>query len=146
MRSEEIHATLKTEDYVVQPVINYIQKNKKMEMNLQQLPDAMNEMITNGQLIDAAEKYYASNIKTIEFDGTVTEGKQAAMKKLNDFVNSIQKVNKIELRRSVSGDNASFSEYILDFDMKDGSNVYLHEIIRSLWENGQVTEERYFKG
>ncbi|HTE23091.1 hypothetical protein [Flavitalea sp.] len=117
-----------------------------MEKNLQELSNAMNKMVTNGQLIDAAEKYYASNIKTIEFDGKVTEGKQAAMKKLNDFVGSIQKVKEITLLRSVSDDNASFSEYILDFEMKDGTGVYLHEIIRSLWENGQVVEERYFKG
>ena len=117
-----------------------------MEKNLRELSKAMNEMVTNGQLIKAAEKYYALNIKTIEFDGTVTEGKQAAIKKLNDFVGSIQKVREITLLRSVSDDNTSFSEYILDFDMKDQSNVYLHEIIRSLWENGQVVEERYFKG
>lgn len=117
-----------------------------MKKDLQELADAMNEMVSNGQLIDAGEKYYAPTIKTIEFDGTVTEGKQAAMKKLNNFVDSIQKVKQIELRRSVSDDNASFTEYILDFEMKDGSNVYLHEIVRSLWEDGLIVEERYFKG
>lgn len=117
-----------------------------MKKSLQELSNTMNEMVTNGQLIDAAEKYYSPNIKTIEFDGRITEGKQAAMMKLNDFVVSIQKVNEITLLRSASDDNASFSEYILDIDMKDGTNVYLHEIVRSLWENGQVVEERYFKG
>jgi len=117
-----------------------------MNKNLQELSNNMNEMVTNGQLIEAAEKYYAQNIKTIEFDGRVTEGKQAAMKKLTDFVASIQNVKGIILLRSASDDNASFSEYILNLDMQDGSNVYLHEIVRSLWENGQVVEERYFKG
>ncbi|MDB5152408.1 MAG: hypothetical protein JWR54_1159 [Mucilaginibacter sp.] len=115
-------------------------------MNLQKLVNAMNELVTNGQLTDAAEEYYASNIKTIEFDATVTEGKQAAMKKLNDFLNSIEKVKQIELRRSVADGDASFSEYVLNFEMKDGTNSYLHEVIRSLWENGQVVEERYFIG
>jgi hypothetical protein len=117
-----------------------------MEKNLQELSNKMNELVTNGRLVDAAEKYYASSIKTIEFDGRITEGKQAAMKKLTDFVDAIQKVNEITLLRSAVDDNASFSEYILDLDMKDGSNIYLHEIVRSLWESGQVVEERYFKG
>jgi len=116
-----------------------------MEKNLQKLSDAKNEMVTNGQIIDAAEKYFASNIKTIDFDG-VTEGKQATMKKLNDFVGSIQKVNEIALRRSASYDNVSFSEYIFSFEMKDGSKIYWHEVIRALWENGQIVEEQYFKG
>lgn len=117
-----------------------------MEKNLQELVKALNDMVSNGQLVDAAEKFYAPTVKTIEYDGSVTEGKPAAMKKLNNFVDSIQKVKKVELLRSVAGGNVSFSEYILDFDMKDGSNVYLHEIIRALWENGKVVEERYFKG
>src|SRR6185312_10023789 len=71
-------------------------KNKKMEKNLQELSNAKNEMVTNGQILDAAEKYFASNIKTIDFDGTVAKGKQVTLKNLNEFVGSIQKVNKIE--------------------------------------------------
>jgi hypothetical protein len=117
-----------------------------MEKNLQELSKAKNEMVTSGQIIDAAEKYFASNVKTIDLDGTVTEGKQATMKKLNDFVGSIQKVNEIALHRSASHDNASFSEYVFSFEMKDGSEIYWHEIIRSLWKNGQIVEEQYFIG
>ena len=117
-----------------------------MEKNLQELSNAKNEMVTSGQIIDAAKKYFASNIKTIDFDGTVTEGKEAVMKKLNEFVGSIQQVNEIALHRAASYDNASFSEYIFSFEMKDGSKIYWHEIIRSLWENGQIVEEQYFKG
>src|SRR5690606_24635544 len=119
---------------------------KKMKKNLQELVKDMNEMVSNGQLVEAAEKYFAPTVRTIEYDGSVTEGKQAAMVKLNKFVGSIQRVKQIKLLRSVSDDSTSSSEYIFAFDMKDGSNVYLHEIIRSLWENGQVIEERYFKG
>ncbi len=117
-----------------------------MEKNLQERSNTKNEMVANGQIIDAAERYFASNIRTIDFDGTVTEGKQATMKKLNDFVDAIQKVNEIALHRSASWDNASFSEYIFSFEMKDGSQIYWHEVIRSLWENGQIVEEQYFKG
>jgi len=117
-----------------------------MEKNLQELSNAKDEMVTKGQIIDAAEKYFASNIKTIDFDGSVTVGKQTAMKKLNDFIDSIQKVNEIALRRSVSDGNVSFSEFIFSFEMKDGSNILWHEIIRALWKNGQIVEEQYFKG
>lgn len=117
-----------------------------MQKNIQELSDDMNKMVVNGQLVDAAEKYYASNIRTIEFDGTLTEGKEAAMKKLNEFVGSIKRVKELTLLRSAAYDNTSFSEYILRFEMNDGSDVYMHEIVRSLWESGQVVEEQYFKG
>lgn len=117
-----------------------------MEKTIQELVDAMNAKIAEGQLVEAGDMYFAENIKTVEYDGTVTEGKQAVMKKLTDFIGSIDQVKKIQLLRATSNNNASFSEYILDFDMKDGSSIYLHEIIRSLWENGKVIEEHYFKG
>lgn len=128
------------------PGIIHIQNDKKMEKDLRELSDAMNKMVVNGQLVEAAEKYYAPNIRTVEFDGRLTEGRDAAMKKLREFVDSIKSVKEITLLRSAVDDNASFSEYILSLEMKDGSDIYLHETVRSLWENGQVTEERYFKG
>lgn len=117
-----------------------------MDNNIQKSAMSMNEMVANGQLIEAAEKFYAPDIRTVEFDGTITEGRQAAMKKLTDFVSAIKKVKEITLLRSASENNASFAEYILDIDMKDGSNISMHEIVRSLWENDRVVEERYFKG
>ncbi len=117
-----------------------------MKENLEELTNGKNEMITSGQIIEAAEKYFAPHVKTIDFDGTVTEGKKETLKKLNSFVGAIQNVNEITLHRSVSCDNASFSEYVFSFEMKDGSNIYWHEIIRSIWENGQIVTEQYFKG
>lgn len=117
-----------------------------MEKSVQELVNDMNGMVTIGQLTAAGEKYYAPSIRTIEFDGRVTGGKQAAMKKLTDFVESIQNVKGITLLVSASDGNASFSEFILDLEMKDGTTIYLHEIVRAIWENGLVVEERYFKG
>lgn len=117
-----------------------------MEKNLQELVDDMNEMLSKGQLVSAAEKYYAPNIRTIEFDGRITAGREAAMKKLTDFVAAIRQVKAITMLPAAARANVSFSEYILDLEMKDGSKVYLHEVVRSLWDKGQVVEERYFKG
>ncbi len=116
-----------------------------MQKNLQELSNDKNEMIVNGQIIDAAEKHFASNIKVLDFDGSAIEGKQANIKRLNEFVGAIQKVNEIVLRHSASCDNTSFAEYVFSFEMKDGSTIYWHEIIRSIWENGQIVEEQYFK-
>jgi hypothetical protein len=115
-----------------------------MEKNLQELSKAKDEMVAKGQIIDAAEKYFASDVKTIDFDGTVTNGKQATMKKLKDFVGAIQTVNDISLHRSSADGDVSFSEYVFSFVMADGSEIYWHEIIRSLWKDSQIIEERYF--
>jgi hypothetical protein len=107
---------------------------------------AKNEMVKSGKIIDAAEKYFAPNIKTIDFDGTVTEGKQVTTEKLKTFVGSIQKVKEITAHHFAAESNVTFAEFTFNFEMKDGSKIFWHEIIRSLWENDQIIEEQYFKG
>jgi len=37
------------------------------------------------------------------------------------------------------------SEFHFNFEMKDGSEVDWHEIIRRNWKEGKVVEEQYFQ-
>ena len=116
-----------------------------MKRDLQEVAKEKNVMVASGQIVDAAEKYFAASVKTIDFDGTTTEGKHATMKKLSEFVGELKIVNEISLLRSATDGDVSFAEYIFSFEMNDGSKIYWHEIIRSLWESGEIVEERYFK-
>lgn len=117
-----------------------------MENNLNDLFTAKNEMVKQGQIVDACEKYFADNVKTIDFDGTVTHTKAELVEKMKGFTGSIKKVNGITIHHAAITGDVSFTEFTFDFDMADGSSVLWHEIIRSVWENGQIIEEEYFKG
>ncbi|MEO1654365.1 MAG: hypothetical protein AAFU64_12540, partial [Bacteroidota bacterium] len=69
----------------------------------------------------------------------------AMLAKLEGFVGSIAKVNGITHHYSLTDGNISASEFTFDFDMKDGSKIYWHEIIRRVWnDEGKVVEEQYF--
>ena len=116
-----------------------------MENSLNEILSAKNEMVKKGQIVEAAEKYFAANAKTIDFDGTVTNDKAEMIKKMQGFAGAIAQVNGIQLHNtSICGD-VSFAEFTFDFDMKDGSKIQWHEILRSIWKNGQIVEEQYFK-
>ena len=116
-----------------------------MEHSLNEIFSAKNEMVKKGQIVEATEKFFAPNAKTIDFDGTVTNGKSEMIAKMQGFAGAIAKVNGITLHNaSVNGD-VSFAEFTFDFDMKDGNKILWHEILRTVWENGQVVEEQYFK-
>ena len=101
-------------------------------------------MIKNGQIVNATEKYFAPNAKTTDFDGTVTNGKPEMLAKMQGFVGAIANVNGIKLHHSSLNENVSFAEFTFDFDMKDGSKILWHEILRTVWLNGQIVEEQYF--
>lgn len=118
---------------------------QKMEQSLNEIFAAKNEMVRKGQIVEATEKYFASNAKTIDFDGTVTNDKSEMVQKMHGFAGAIAKVNGISLHNASLNGNVSFAEFTFDFDMKDGSNILWHEILRTVWQNGQIVEEQYFK-
>ncbi|WP_421978585.1 hypothetical protein [Roseivirga seohaensis] len=116
-----------------------------MEQSLNEILSAKNELVRNGQIVEATEKYFASNVKTLDFDGTITNNKEEMLVKMRGFANSIAKVNGIIMHNAALIGDISFAEFTFDFDMKDGSKVFWHEILRTVWQNGQVIEEQYFK-
>ncbi|HEY4289907.1 MAG TPA: hypothetical protein VGN00_22555 [Puia sp.] len=112
---------------------------------LPQLFNEKNKMILDGKIVEASEKFYASNTKTFDFTGTTTEGKKQHTQTMESFVGSIAKVNEISLHSTAVGDNVTFAEFIFRFDMKDGSKINWHEILMSKWKDGLIVEERYFQ-
>lgn len=116
-----------------------------MEQSLIEIFSAKNDMVKKGQIVEATKKYFASNAKTIDFDGTATNDKSGMVNKMKGFVNAIAKVKDITLHHSALNGNVSFAEFNFDFDMKDGSKILWHETLRTVWKDGQIVEEQYFK-
>ncbi len=113
-------------------------------MNVAQLNKDLNVLVLKGDMITAVTQFFADSSKTIDHDGTIIEGKPGHLKKMEGFLGGIAKVNGITLHDEASGDNISFSEFTFDFDMKDGSEILWHEVLRRTWKDGKVIEETYF--
>jgi hypothetical protein len=114
-------------------------------MQIVNLVSELDGMVTKGQILEAIEKFFAGSADTIEVGGALTKTKQEKASKLQEFLGGIQTVNGITLIRSAISDNVSYSEYKMDFDMKDGSKILWHEIIRREWKDGLVVHEQYFQ-
>jgi len=117
-----------------------------MEHNLSELVAAKNELVLNGKMIEATEKFFALNATSTDFDGSTTKSQSEMVTKMQGFLGAIAKVNGITLNHSAVTGNVSFAEFTFDFDMADGSKILWHEILRSVWENGKIIDEQYFKG
>lgn len=117
-----------------------------MEQSLNEIFSAKNEMVKKGQIVEAVEKFFAAKATTMDFDGTITKSKAELVDKMKGFTGAIAKVNGITQHQTAINGNTTFTEYTFDFDMKDGSKILWHEIIRAVWENGEIVDEQYFKG
>ncbi len=115
-------------------------------MNLETKVNEINALVKQGAIVAAVKDYFAENATTSDFSGVTTQNKSQMIEKMEGFAGAIQAVNGIRHIGTLIDNNVSASEFIFDFDMKDGSKIYWHEIIKREWNaNGEVVKEEYFK-
>ncbi|MCL6274163.1 hypothetical protein M3P19_09085 [Muricauda sp. 2012CJ35-5] len=114
-------------------------------MDIRTLATEMDNVVAQGAIVEAVEKYFADDANTSDYNKVTTTGKAQMVEKMKGFADAIAKVNGIQLHRTIVDGNVSASEFTFDFLMKDDSTIYWHEIIRRIWnEEGQVIQEEYF--
>lgn len=102
-------------------------------------------MVSQGDIVAAVKEFFAEDAKTSDYNNLETSGKQAMVDKMEGFLGSIAKVNGITHHLTLVDGSRSASEFTFDFDMKDGSKILWHEIIRRIWnDEGKIVQEEYF--
>ncbi len=114
-------------------------------MNIKNQVELMDAMVSQGDIVNAVKTFFCDKAQTSDYGNLTTDGKQQMVEKMEGFLGSIANVNGITHHSSIVDGNSSASEFTFDFDMKDGSKIYWHEIIRRIWnEEGKVINEAYF--
>jgi len=114
-------------------------------MNIKEQVQKMDAIVSQGAIVDAVKDFFADNANTSDYGNGGTTGKPEMIAKMEGFAGAIAKVNGIKHHHSIVDGNVSASEFTFDFDMKDGSQIYWHEIIRRIWnKDGKVIQEEYF--
>lgn len=106
----------------------------------------MDGILTEGAIVDAVKLFFAEDAKTSDYNDLKTTNKTQMVEKMEGFASAIAKVNGITHHHTIVDGNVSASEFTFNFDMKDGSTIYWHEIILRTWnDQGKVIREEYFK-
>ena len=114
-------------------------------MDIKSLATEMDGIVAQGAIVDAVKQFFAEDSTTSDYNGVATTNKQQMVEKMEGFAGAIAQVNGITHHHTIVDGNVSASEFTFDFNMKDDSKIYWHEIIRRIWnENGEVVQEEYF--
>ena len=114
-------------------------------MNIKTQVTKMDAIVAQGAIVDAVKEFFADEAITSDYGNGGTKGKLEMIAKMEGFAGAITKVNGITLHHSIVDGNISASEFTFDFNMKDDSKIYWHEIIRRVWsDEGKVIHEEYF--
>ncbi len=114
-------------------------------MNIKEQATQMDSVVSKGAIVDAVKQFFSEDATTSDYNGLATTNKQQMVEKMEGFAGAIATVNGITHHHTIVDGNVSASEFTFDFDMKDNSKIYWHEIIRRVWNNdGEVIQEEYF--
>lgn len=114
-------------------------------MDVRSQVQKMDEMVSRGDIVNAVKEFFADDAQTSDYSNLTTTGKDQMIDKMTGFTGAIANVNGISHHRTIVDGNVTASEFTFDFDMKDDSKIFWHEIIRRVWtDDGKVVEEEYF--
>lgn len=114
-------------------------------MTLKEKTQDIYNMIGQGQLLEAFDKYYSENVVMTEPMGT-REGKVACREYEEQFLSSIQEFHNMEVKAIASDEENGvvFHETSMDVTFKDGNRVHMEQTGVQRWENGQIVHERFY--
>jgi len=119
----------------------------KSQPDLATLDRQLNQAILAGDILNAFEKFYATDVVMQENDAQPFVGKDVNRKREQDFVNSVEQFHGAKLLGEAVNGDRSYSEWEYDVTFKGGTRTKLAQVAARLWRSGQVVQERfYYKG
>lgn len=111
---------------------------------LKELDAELNQMILDGKILEAFEKFYADEC-TLQDGPDVIEGKPANLERETMFVEGLTDLRAVELHDVAIGDDVTMSTWHFDYTHGAwGTNTYDQVAVRK-WKDGQIVEERFYK-
>lgn len=102
-------------------------------------------LMGQGKLLDAFDKYYGENVVMTEPRGT-REGKATCRQYEEQFLGMIQEFHGMELK-NIGSDEAhatTFVESTMDVTFKDGNRVNMEQVAVQRWEGDHIVHERFY--
>lgn len=105
-------------------------------------------MLQQGKMTEGQQQYFADDVVTQEGNDAPVFGKRAAIDRLARFRETLGIVGFVSYTIgsvAVEG-SVSFYDAVLSVKLKTGQTISLEQVVRTEWEDGKITKERYYHG
>ena len=115
-------------------------------MSVKEKIEDVYQHVQNGTALDAFEKYYADNVTMILEDGTAVEGKDANRKRENEFFDSVESFNGMEVVGITANEETGKTsvESWMDVTFNGGNRMKLEQVATQDWEDSKIVRERFY--
>lgn len=126
-------------------VVYTLIKNKNFIMTYKERAQDLHDMILQGKLLEAFDKYYADNVVMTEPRGT-RKGKAECREYEEKFLDMVQEFHGLDVKSIASNeeDKVVFIESAMDVTFKDGNRALMEQIAVQKWEGDQIVHERFY--
>jgi hypothetical protein len=106
--------------------------------------DQLNQMILEGRILDAFEKFYADDVVMQDNDYPARVGKDVSRQYEEAFVGGLTEFRGARLINSIVSDGIAVNEWWMDFTHKDFGTRNYTQVAVQRWKNGKVVEEKFY--
>jgi len=104
------------------------------------------QMVGQGQMLDAFEKYYHEDVVMIEASGAARSGKAENREYEKQFLASVSQINDGDVTAITSNEETCVTmvESWMDISFKDGNRMKMEEVAVQTWKGDQIIRERFY--
>jgi hypothetical protein len=113
-----------------------------IEKNIQEL----NELVLQGKMLDAFEKFYHEDVQMQENESIPVIGKSANRKREIEFLNNIGEFRGASVQGVGAGNDVSFVIWAYDYTHKQWGVKKYTQVSVQHWKDGQIIKEQFFYG
>lgn len=106
----------------------------------------LNNLVGEGKLMDAFEKYYHDDVVMQENTSAPVTGKDANRKREIEFLNNIQEFRGASVKGVGVGDEISFVIWSYDYTHKEWGVKNYTQVSVQNWKDGKIIKEQFFYG
>jgi hypothetical protein len=106
--------------------------------------DQLNQMILEGKILDAFEKFYADDVVMQDNDYPARIGKDESRQAEEAFVNGLTEFRGAKVINTIISDGLAVVEWWFDYTHKDFGSRNFTQLAVQRWKHGQIVEEKFY--
>ena len=105
----------------------------------------LNNMILEGKILDAFDKFYADDVVMQDNDTPVREGKAVCRKFEEDFVNNLTAFRGAQVKNLMVSEEAGVAtvEWDFDYSHKEWGDRKYTQVCVQRWKDGKIVSEQF---
>ncbi len=115
-----------------------------MSHDLRTNVDQLNQMVLEGKILDAFDKFYAPDIKMQDNDYPVRDGFDTNREYEVAFVGGLTEFRGAKVLNTIISDDVAATEWWFDYTHKDYGVRNYKQVSIQRWKNGKVVEEKFY--